>query len=59
MEVITEQMTIKRITVTLQFQAIDMSECVLDCDGGCSEQAAWIAFTNAVDPQSPAFALCR
>ncbi len=54
-----EQITLKTITVTLQFQSIDTDECVLDCDGGCSYQAEWIAFTNDVDPHSPAFALCH
>lgn len=49
---------VRVVTVTLHFQAIDMDECVLDCDGGCSNQAAYIAFTNEERLDDPAIAFC-
>lgn len=40
-----EQVPLKTITLTLQFQAIDTGESILDCDG-CTRQAKWIAFAE-------------
>lgn len=47
------------VRVTLHFESIDTSECILACDGGCSiHQAEWITFTDKNDLDSPAFAVC-
>ena len=53
----SEQIRVVRVTLT--FQSIDTEECVLDCDGGCSNQAEWIAFTGGHGLQDPAIAFCN